>query len=178
MKENDSFVNCVYKDLKEVKKYYKYTEIINYPIKDMSKICIKTIALNNRLFEETYSRYEDCVKDYSREIYVVIDPRYYKTNGCDVYGIPWDVDRIPQESLHLYLDNTMNGCRKLCVGVPASFKNLSNPILECIRSAEHLITAYILYLKGVTNKIELIEYSHGEKGKKEYYENKNKYKTK
>ena len=64
-----------------------------------------------------------------------------------------------------------------CVGVPQSFIYLKNVILENVRTAESMMIAYESYQRGITNKVDLIAYSHGEEGKNEYSRNRKRYRT-
>ena len=115
---------------------------------------------------------------YSKLIYVII-PKNYHSNGCLVYGAKWDsLDRIPTDDLHIYRNGDKSGFHQMCVGVPESFANFRNPILECVRTAERILIAYELFLTGVNSSIDLIAYSHGENGRNEYVRRTKKYRTK
>ena len=78
---------------------------------------------------------------------------------------------------HFY-DINSHGKYQFCVGVPESFIYMKNVILENVRTADKMLVAYELFQTGQTNKLELLAYSHGDKGQKEYKNERKKYKTK
>ena len=45
---------------------------------------------------------------------------------------------------------------------------MSNVILENVKTADHILTAYADYISGRTKTIVLAQYSHGERGINEY----------
>ena len=66
-------------------------------------------------------------------------------------------------------------CYSLCVGLPESFPLMKNVILENVKTAENMLIAYERVMTGVSNTLELIAYSHGEHGSKEFQHNKLRY---
>lgn len=66
---------------------------------------------------------------------------------------------------------------KLCVGVPDSFTNLNNVLLENVRTAEYLLF-YYERIQRDGKEIPLKSYSHGEKGENEYKKDKRKFRNK
>jgi len=116
----------------------------------------------------------DFLNEYTRKAIVIVTSDF-DTNGCRVFCQKWDnVNKVPSKSLHFEKEH-IGAFTKLCVGVPGSFKSLPNPIKESLRTAEHTLIAYELFLKGINKKIELIDYSHGYEGEKEYEGYKKKY---
>lgn len=71
--------------------------------------------------------------------------------------------KIPFKDQHF--NGKENGKFLFCVGVPQSFSILKNVVLENVRTAESMMIAYESYQRKITDKVELIAYSHGEEGK-------------
>ena len=166
----------VKKDIEELRSIYPFTKEIIIPTMKPSPIELIVVAANNELVEECMAKEEDFTGDYSRKLRICI-PFDYQTAGCNVYGAEWLViDKIPLKDRHFY--ERKNSLYEFCVGVPQSFGNLSNVLLENVRTAEQMLVAYSDFQRGITDKIELIAYSHGKKGKDEYNKNTRKYTTK
>lgn len=165
----------VSKDVTEAKKEYKYIE--EMPTICLSKPTLKVyrvLAVSNEILNETLSSGEDFLGKYSREIYVVV-PLDYKKNGCLVYGAKWEnIFEIPDKHLHINKRYANNGYHELCIGVPQSFSKEKNAFLSSIRTAEHILRAYMLFLSNESKNINLLAYSHGEEGVKEYEKNQRK----
>ena len=157
------------KDIKEVKTYYKYVDemfTIGYS-KPHFRI-FKVLGVSNDILNETHSTKEDYLGAHSPEIYVVV-PEDFKQRGCIVYGLKWDdLSLISEKDLHVNPGRDNNGYHELCVGVPESFSRENNPILASIRTAQFMIMSYKLFLTHQTDKVELLSYSHGNKGRLEY----------
>ena len=171
LRENISqhYYEDVDKDIKEVRTFYRYVDEV-FTI-GLSKPCFRTfkvLAVSDDILNETHSTKDDYMDVHSQEIYVVV-PEDYKQKGCIVYGLKWDdLSLINEKDLHVNPGKDNNGYRELCVGVPESFPRERNPILASIRTAQFLIMSYKLYLTHQTDKVELLSYSHGEKGRMEY----------
>lgn len=165
------YYNKVQHDYDELKEVYPYSRIINYPTLVASQLIIRVIAVDHEIIKITGATEDDCICDYSRELIVEI-PIDYQLVGCDVYGGKW-IDRyeIPEEEQHFYGLDADKGY-KLCVGVPESFKSMNNVILENVRTADHILTAYADYLSGRTNRIVLSQFPHGERGINEFRKSK------
>ena len=103
-------------------------------------------------------------------------PYDYTRNGCNIYGASWiDLEKIPPKDHHF--NGKENGKYLFCVGVPQSFIHLKNVLLENVRTAENMMIAYESYQREITKKVNLIAYSHGEKGENEYNRNRKQYRT-
>ena len=140
---------------------------------------IDVLAVNAKFMKTSFSKSTDYIYEHSRLITVKIREDYL-TAGCEVRCDAWVLDeRIPNSDRHIYRYTPYDTDRRpsLCVGTPESFEKLSNPILESIRTAEIILAAYHLFLIGETNQVELLGYSHGDKGRKEYEKDKSRYTT-
>lgn len=98
-----------------------------------------------------------------------IDKHYLK-RGATIYGLDqWlDLDKIDSSKQHFYKNQKKGDMYELCVCPTTSVENMTNPLLDNIRTAEHIMNAYEFFLIGYTDKIILKDYSHGEKGIEEY----------
>ena len=174
-----SYLEDVKADIEELKDHYKFVDLVSPPLAKPYLTYLKVIAVNTEFIERTCGLKEDFIGEYSKEIIVVV-PLDYKKKGCYVYGAKWvDIEKIPKRHRHFFLKNTTeDGYKHICVGVPASHANMRNPILEDVRTAEHILVGYELYMSGAEKNIDLIEYSHGDTGIKEYEQNEKKYRTK
>ena len=131
------------------------------------------MAAEKELIDQTGATENDFLGEYSRELWIRI-PVKYKKDGCAVFGGKWiNKEKIPQGQQHFYNNDPNKGYR-FCVGVPDSFKTMSNVILENVRTADHILTAYADYISGRTKTIVLSQYSHGDKGINEYRRQKRK----
>lgn len=159
----------------KTKDVYPFISNIDYPAKDYF-IKFDVIIANKKSIEHLSSSEKDYLGDYSMEA-VVFVPYDYLENGCHVYCKKWaNVERIPSDRLHFEL-KTYQDFTKLCIGVTGSFARLKNPILESIKTAEHVLTAYKLFLLGYTTDIILIDYAHNNAGIEEYKNDKKRYQT-
>ena len=157
------------KDIKEVRQHFKYVdELFSTGLNKPSFRVFSVLAVSNEILNETNSTKEDYLGNHSQEIYVVV-PDNYKEKGCIIYGLKWDdLSLINDKDLHINPGRENNGYHELCVGVPESFSKEKNPILASIMTAQFIIMSYKLFLTHHINKIELISYSHGDKGRLEY----------
>lgn len=164
------------KDIVELKEQYPFTKIFLPPTMKLQPFQLDIIAANKDLINISHTSEENYKGKYSRRLKVIV-PFDYQKNGCKVYGASWvDLNKIPQKDLHF---NDMSDDEYLlCLGVPQSFTCMQNVILENIRTAENMLIAYELFMRGETKKIELIAYSHGKEGEYEYKKRKRKYKSK
>ena len=171
----DRYYQCVQRDIEEAKQYYPYIHVIMLPTVEPTVIKLRVTAVSSRVLSILHATEDDFLNDYSRELSIIV-PYDYQTQGCEVWGGRW-INRhsIPMEDQHFHEnDGTL---LRFCVGVPSSFALMHNVILENIRTADNMLSAYEAYLTGKTTKIELIAYSHGEKGKVEYEQDKKRYKS-
>ena len=167
----------VKRNVEELKGHYPFVEMKIYPTDKPSEVELNIIAVNKKILEITGADKEMFTGAYSRELKVII-PFDYQNVGCEVYGAKW----VRNESVNTkdwhFFPNTLGEYKRLCVGVPKSFSSFENVILECVKTAENMLIAYEQIHKGVTNKLEIKAYSHGEKGKDEYERDKRKYREK
>lgn len=179
LKEFDysEYYRNVQHDILELKQEYPFTKMVIIPLVNPGAVELNVIAVNKTLISEFNAQENDLKGEYSKEIKVVI-PYDYKDNGCKIYGASWiELEKIPQKNHHFNGEDKENGNYLFCVGVPQSFRNLKNVILENVRTAERMMIAYENFQRGITTKVELIEYSHGEEGKNEYNRNRKRYQT-
>lgn len=161
------YCHNVFSDLDEVLKIYPYTKIIVYPYAEPAELELRVIAVNANMIKEISGNIADFTSRYSKEIKVVI-PFNYKLDGCRVYGGAWINDKLIKYEDKHYYSLCKDGTRELCIGIPNSFRNYSNPILESIKTAENLLLAYELYLEGLTKTVEINSFPHGIRGIKAY----------
>lgn len=171
------YYDNVVHDIEQLKQEYPFLEYHIYPTVVPSEVTIDVIAASKELIEQTCADRNDFLGVYSRLLKVIV-PFDYGKDGCTVYGGSWiEPDRIPDKDLHLYKPITENGY-KLCVGVPESFSKFDNVILENVKTAECILIAYERFLRGWDKKVNLLAYSHGNKGENEYARDRRKYRTK
>lgn len=140
------------------------------------EIELRVIAADKKLIEMTCSDMNDFLNGYSKELHIIV-PFDYKKNGCKVFGGKWiDIKSIELQHQHFNGKRT-DGNYLFCTGVPDSFLEMKNVILENVRTADKMLTAYELYQKGLTNGLELLAYSHGEEGVDEYKKRKKRVPT-
>lgn len=173
--EFEDYLRNVMEDIAIVKEEYPFTVYSFIPSQLPQPIVLRVVAANKKLIDKTAADEEDFLGEYSRELKVIV-PFNYKTEGCEIYGAKWlDLKRISLEDIHFFsIEN--DGSKKFCVGVPESFVTMKNVILENIRTAENMLTAYERFQKGKSSKLDLLAYSHGWKGRIEYDRNKRGYK--
>lgn len=173
----------VLSDLKQLNGEYPFVRPILIPTTNPSPIELIVTAVTAKEINSLCATEEDFLGEYSRSLYVIV-PFNYKEKGCLVYGGEWiDLNRIKYSDKHFNSRNPeteKDFSRKIkdksllfCVGVPDSFPKLENVILENINTAREMLIAYKLYQTGQTDKLELIAYSHGERGISEF-KSKNK----
>ncbi len=163
-------------DIEELQKEYPFTNFSILPTVEPMPIRITTIAANIRLINQTCAVKEDFLGKYSRELEIIV-PFDYEQEGCEIYGGRWiDEDLIVDGNRHFY-ERDESGLFLFCVGVPESFTNMKNVILENVRTAEEMLIAYEMFQTGKTKDLELIAYSHGDRGRNEYKHAKKKYRV-
>lgn len=164
--EYKKYCQKVRRDMEELKREYPFTKKILIPSVNPEPIRLDVVAANIRLIRECNAEENDFKGEYSRELKIII-PYDYTVNGCKIYGAPWiDLGKIPQKDLHF------NGKERdkflFCLGVPQSYIRLKNVLLENVKTAENMLVAYESFQRGLTDRVELIAYAHGEEGKIEY----------
>lgn len=168
----------VERDLFEVTNYYPFTSEIIIPTNNpkITKV-YETYLLNKELINCFCITKDYCIQQYSSYRCIIVVPFDYIKNGCYIIidnGI--DVDRIPNN--HFHFNHKFDDGIQFCAGVPESFCNLRNVILENCRTAENYLIQINLFLNKDIDEIRLIEYSHGAEGRREYDKKRNKYRTK
>lgn len=174
-----NYYKSVHDDYKGLNSAYPFSELSIYPTVDPQLAIIRVVAVNKTFIEKLRACKSDFITDYSKELYVSI-PLNYKDTGCDVYGGGWiNPDAFKDSDLHFYQNDVSPfDCfkgYKLCVGTPESFKDMKNVILECVRTAENMLIAYERVMRGDSDVLNLVSYSHGDVGRNEYKLNKKKY---
>lgn len=170
------FDNEVQSLFEKTKENYPYIKRIKNQYFKSSLLEFSCILVNAKTLKYLCGVKSDFLGKYTKECIIIV-PIDYKTNGCKVYCKKWkEILNIPNNRMH-YEQEEICGFTKLCVGVKGSFSCLLNPILESLKTAEHILNAYELYIKGCSNDIILIDYKHGEEGLKEYESNSKKYKN-
>ena len=164
-------------DLIEVKQFFPFVREILQPYTKPQEIELEVIAVSRNVINLTDAVEDDFIGDYSKLIKVIV-PFDYKQTGCKIYGAQW-LDRkiLKSEDYHFFSHNK-EGIMEFCLGVPESFPHFKNVILENVKTAENMLTAYERFQKGESEILELKAYSHGTKGRKEYEKDKNKYQNK
>lgn len=104
------------------------------------------------------------------EVLVVV-PSNYLEKGCYVFDVNKQIkwEKIPFEHRHINkLGEFVKGVELecLCTHLIEEVKDMENPILENLITADVLFKEYERFIE--TGKFDIREYSHGEEGKKEY----------
>lgn len=167
----------VRQDIEGLKTVYPFVQVFLPPTTQPQLVQLTVVAVDNDVVHETFATKDDFLGEYSKRVFVTI-PRDYKLKGCNIYGGKWINTKVIPSRFHHFNGQRQDGERLLCVGVPDSFKEMRNVLLENIKTADRMLTAYELFQTGKTNRLELIAYSHGEKGINEYRKQKKKYQTK
>ena len=163
-------------DYCEMKEHYPYCYLTILPTVEPTLATIRVVAANKDLIEMTEAVESDFLGEYSRELFIKI-PLNYKEAGCKVYGAKWvEPDRFDNKDRHFYnCDSQDSRGYELCVGIPESFPLMRNVILENVRTAENMLIAYERVMAGISDKLELIAYAHGDNGKKQFHHNRLRY---
>lgn len=166
-----------FEDIHRTKEIYPFIEITSPPTVVPVPIQLKVVAVNAEFLETNRASREDFTGTFSRELEIII-PFNYREAGCKVYGGKWIDTKIIKSQYQHFNDKREDGSYLFCVGVPESFPQMENVILENIRTAENMLIAYEMYQTGQTKTLELKAYSHGNKGIDEYRKDRKKYKGK
>ena len=169
---NEQYYDKVDKDINEASKYYPWINEVYIPtVKPISKI-YEIIVVNKNFIDDSVSIKDDFINEYSKKVIVIV-PNNYPNTHCLVYGGNWiDIEKVSYDDRHFYPQEC--GLNLFCVGVPKSVNDYSNIILENLKTVENMLNAYELYQKGETNTLELLSYSHGKEGEREYGKQKRK----
>ena len=163
-------------DFAEMILYYPFSSLYIPPTARPSKASVRVVAVHKDLIEDTGAVEADFLGEYSKELYVII-PFDYKTKGCKVYGAKWlDRNRLKDRDIHFYMGEYQKDYGyEFCLGVPDSFRNMRNVLLENIKTADMMLIAYKDVMSGKTKKLELKAYAHGALGEKEYLHDRKRY---
>lgn len=131
------YVKDVFADIQQARETYPFIEATLLPTVDPVPIQLKVAAVNKSLLERTHAKREDFAGPYSRELEIIV-PFDYKKAGCKVYGGKWIDTKLVKEEYQHFNDKRKDGCYLFCVGVPESFPQMENVILENIRTAEKI----------------------------------------
>ena len=171
-----SYYKSVHSDFLELKKIYPYSYLSVRPT--IKPVCLSIIAIaaDISLIRAVQGTEDDFLGHYSKKLCIDI-PINYKEIGCKIFGAKWlDTGKISDKDLHIYTDSIMESFGyEFCVGTPESFKTLPNVVLENLRTADRMLIAYEALMTGNSQKLDLIAYSHGNKGRQEYKNNKFRY---
>lgn len=172
-----TYYHRLFSDYSELKRLYPFTKLFIPPTVQPREVKIVVIAVGADLIGQLHAKPEDFTNEYSKLIEVAV-PYNYKERGCNVYGGEWiDLNKIRKEDQHI-MGQLGDGRFELCVGVPTSFSEMENVILECVRTADNYLVAYEKYLRGISKSLELISYSHGKTGVDKYGKDKKRYRSK
>lgn len=176
--EYNDYRSSVIKDFDELKNHYPFSILELLPTNIPEPAIVYATAVNAKLIKKMNAIKEDFQGNYSKNLTIVV-PFNYRNVGCDVYGGSWIVpEKIEDNKSHFYKKDVNKEKQfKLCVGVPDSFVNLNNVLLENVRTAEHLLF-YYEQIQRCGKEIPLKAYSHGEKGENEYKKDKRKFRNK
>ena len=171
--------SSVLNDFLELKEQYPFSTLYTPPTAQPKPAIIRTVAANKELIMETRAVEPDFLGEYSRELFILV-PVDYQEKGCKVYGAKWlDTRRFENKDLHFYDDKLPNPHgRLMCVGLTEAFPLMKNVILENVKTAENMLIAYERVMTGVSAKLELIAYAHGDDGIKQFRRNKARYTSK
>lgn len=162
------FHKSVRRDYEEMRDEYPFSHL-SLPPSVPPCARIQVIAASASLIGEVRGVREDFLGAYSKKLVVKV-PIDYRSIGCEVYGASWvRLTDLAREDRHFHdsCQLTKDGFR-LCVGVPESFPLMDNVLLECVKTADNMLVAYERVMRGETSKLELIAYSHGLAGIREF----------
>lgn len=162
-----------------MKEQYPFCYLTIPPTIKPSEAEIRVVAVNKGLIEMVSGIENDFLGDYSKELHLHV-PVDYRNRGCTVYGAGWiKTEKLANEDIHFFhnegrLIRTRYGLQ-ICVGTPESFSLMKNVILENVKTAENMLIAYERVMIGASKKLEMIAYSHGEKGRSQFQKNRKRY---
>ena len=170
------YYKAILSDYRELKERYPFSYLSIFPTIKPEPAVIRVVAANKDLIEMSSAVEPDFTGDYSRELRIVV-PVDYRERGCKVYGAKWvDLEIFDDEDIHFYCQEQLPPYGyELCVGTPESFPLMRNVILETVKTAENMLIAYERVMTGDSDQLQLLAYAHGDKGRKQFMNNKNKY---
>lgn len=170
------YYSAVIRDYTELKEHYPFSYLSIPPTIVPKPASLRVVAANIELVQSINADENDFLGDYSRELYISI-PVDYKEKGCKVYGAKWvDVKLFQNHDIHFYNHADLEKMGyELCVGTPESFSLMPNVILENIKTAERMLIAYEQVMTGATKQLNLIAYSHGDAGRRQFKHDRTRY---
>ena len=162
-----------------MREHYPFCYLTIPPTIKPSEAEVRVVAVNKGLIDMVSGVESDFLGDYSKELHLHV-PVDYRNIGCTVYGAGWiKTEKLANEDIHFFHDEgrlirTRYGLQ-ICVGTPESFSLMKNVILENVKTAENMLIAYERVMIGASEKPEMIAYSHGEKGRYQFQQNKKRY---
>ena len=174
-----NYCRMVLEDFSGLKEEYPFSTLLILPTAEPSLASASVIAVNRAIVEAVNGRPEDFQGEFSKLLHIEI-PLDYRNSGCRVYGGKWiDDSKIPAKDVHLFHSNTRIVENKygyqMCVGTPESFSTMKNVLLESVKTADNMLVAYERVQCGLSDRVILNAYSHGESGKEEYRKDKKRY---
>lgn len=168
----NKYYESVKRDFVELKRVYPFASLTILPTVEPHDVIITVIAVSNSIIEAVFGTEDDFTGKYSKLLKIDI-PTDYKNNGCKVYGGKWvDFSKIENKDIHFFHEKgkviEKYGGYQMCVGTPESFRKMDNVILEAVKTADNTLVAYERLLTGQSKTLELLAYSHGISGRKEY----------
>lgn len=168
-----TYYTNVLDDFHELQTVYPFSSLTFAPTAKISEAVVTVVAANRKLIDDMSAERSDFTGKYDRTLRIVI-PFDYREKGCKVYGGAWiELEKVQKSDRHFH-DHTVNGYQ-FCVGVPSSFAQLKNVLLENVRTAENMLIAYEQLQKGYTQQMNINAYSHGKAGMMEYERDRFKY---
>lgn len=177
----------------ELLRYYPFSSIVFFGNNSKYLACIVAVAAPVDLINAINGNEEDFTGEYSKTVFLFV-PHDYEKTGCAVYGCGWiDIGIIPDEDKHFFVDSVTTGHGinrkttytflqtpfgyRMCVGTPESFSFYKNVLLESLKTADNLLTAYEIMMRGLSSKLTIHSYSHGFFGRKEFLDERSKNKV-
>jgi len=154
-------------DFAHLKDEYPFSYLTLFPLKPPMLAKIRVVAVSKKLIEKLCAVETDFLGSYSKQlqIYVPVD---YQQIGCKVFGGAWiDPTKFKEKDIHFYRPVRSDGY-EFCVGTPESFPLLKNVILENVKTADNMMVAYESVMTGNSEHLNLIAYSHGGNGRREF----------
>lgn len=179
----ESTLSKIKRDFRELIQHYPFSQMI---LVDKKEIHFEVYAINKKEIDQLRIKKHKISNDkYSRRLYIIIRNNY-RDSGPIIYSMEkWkSLNLIPYESKHFYDKKELkyeNGTFKIdtpgfsagkgyltCTSVSIANKNMGNPLLENVKSAEMMLISYELFLRGINKTIVLRQYSHGDEGVEQY----------
>lgn len=164
----NEYLKNVSKDIARLKDYYPFIYEVIIPVNNSLINKVYEVYLIDKNMIDDLSLTENYIinKLNNRKVLLII-PTDYKNNGAKIIlDKNLKIDRIPDK--HVHINGYYRDGYEFCAGVPQSMINLNNVLLENCRTAENYIVQVNSYLNNEANEINMIEYSHGDRGREEY----------